>query len=195
MFIPIIKDKVTSTLENHVFITSWYIIFMIIIPYLIKSIYSFDMLRFYLPVIDLIANIFASSGRFDRSFKDLYSLSPNNLISFLSTNFINLVALTGVSWNGILHAFERNDLWFGVTTTIFMYIMTYLVPTQMIPYIIRRVHQRFDEYIPDILKTHIRFMGTTIYLDDYIVGLILIAVLVGIEFLLIASYIDLLKYF
>ncbi len=192
MFFSLYKDKFESTIDNHVFTALWYIIFIFLIPYFIKSMYSFDMLRFYLPVLDLIANIFASSGSFDRIFKDLYSLSPHNIVSFLSTNFINLVALVGVSWNGILHAFKRKNLWVGVTVTIFMYLITYLIPTQMIPYVIGHVHGKYDKYIPHL---HVTVMNTKIHLEDYLAGVVLIGLLVFIEFLLISEYINLLKYF
>lgn len=197
VFITTEKHKKTkkSTIHNHFATTGWYLIFLFIIPYSIINLFSFNHLRFYFPIIDLIANSFSASGSQDELFKDLYSLSPNNLISFLSTNFINLIALIGVSWNGILHAFHYKSLWAGVMVTVFMYIITYLIPTQMIPYVIETFQGKIDEISPDYLKqkSHITIFGKTLHIEDYIAGAILIIILVFIEYFFVQMYIKTLK--
>ena len=99
-----IYNDENSNIETHHYIglISWYAIFIFIIPFLIIRSKSFNVLKYYLPIIDLLANIFSVSGKENKQvFKDVYSLSPNNIISFISTNFINLLALTGVAWNGV----------------------------------------------------------------------------------------------
>lgn len=189
-----VKEKnVESMTDHHLAVLGWYIVFLAIIPYFIRHLHSFDNLRFYFPVIDLIANAFSASGGVDSLFKDLYSLSPNNIISFLSTNFINLIALMGVSWNGILHAFHYNSLWVGVTVTLFMYLITYLIPTQMIPYVVDKVQTKLDAYTP--LETDIIIFGKKIHLEDYIASIIVITMLVMIELFLVTMYIEFIKGF
>lgn len=183
------KKDLESNIGHHIATISWYISFMVIIPYLIMNLYSFNHLRFYFPVIDLIANSFAASGSADNIFRDLYVLSPHNLISFLSTNFINLIALVGVSWNGILHAFHYKSIWIGVMVTVFMYIITYLVPTQMIPYVIEKIQGKIDQYYP----LHLQFGKITLHLEDYLAGIIIIIGLVLIEFIFVQLYITSLK--
>jgi hypothetical protein len=143
-------------------------------------------------MVDLFANSFSASGGYNSIFKDLYSLSPNNMISFLSTNFINLIALMGVSWNGILHAFNHNSLWIGVMVTVFMYIITYLAPTQMIPYVINSVQNHIDQY--EFINIHFNLFGKTIHFENYLAGFFLIFVLVLIEFFMIFLYINFIKY-
>ena len=187
----IISKNSESTIENHLTTIVWYIIFLAIIPHIIKKFYGFNTLRFYFPMIDLFANSFSASGGYNSIFKDLYSLSPNNIISFLSTNFINLIALMGVSWNGILYAFHHKNIWIGVSITLLMYIITYLAPTQMIPYVITKVQNKIDTYKP--INIDIKLYNKTIHLEDYLAGIVLIFFLVLIEFIAISLYINFAK--
>ena len=131
-FIPKFYTNEPKNEKIHIIgIIVWYIVFLLIIPLFIVKKYNIDNLRYYLPVLDLIANIFSvSSTKQIQIFKDLYSLSPNNIISFLSTNFINLLALVGVSWNGIHIAIKRKNVKIGIIVTLIMYTFTYLLPTQ-----------------------------------------------------------------
>lgn len=185
------KKNIESGKHHKLAVLSWYVVFLLFLPIFIRNIYAFENLRYYFPMVDLIANSFSASGGVDSLFKDLYSLSPNNITSFLSTNFINLIALMGVSWNGIRHAFEYNSLWVGVTVTIFMYMITYLAPTQMIPYVVNHVQQKLDAYTP--LQTDVTIFGKTFHLEDYISSFIVIFVLVAIEFFFVTTYINFVK--
>lgn len=185
------KKNKESQSKHHYAVIGWYLGFLIIIPLVIRNLYSFDTLRFYFPIIDLIANSFSASGGSNNLFKDLYSLSPNNIISFLSTNFINLIALIGVSWNGILYAFQHNSVLAGVVVTIFMYVITYLIPTQMIPYVVKRVESKVHQY--KMAEFDITIFNRRIHLEDYIVSLIVIIMLVVIEFFFVSTYIKFIK--
>ena len=185
------KDDSPDNHKNHYYsLVLWYLIFVIIIPVSMRNLFGFNSLRYYFPIIDLIANSFTTSGS-DRLFKNVYRLSPNNLLSFLSTNFINLLALLGVSWNGILYAKHYNSVWIGVYVTLFMYIVTYLVPTQAIPYLIRKVQDNFSHYV-----THdwiVKVTGVDIHLEDYVGAFVIIVCLMLIETFLIAFYVKSLK--
>lgn len=185
------NKNVKSNISHHYAVIGWYIIFLFIIPSFIKNTYSFDNLKYYLPMVDLIANSFSASGGPDSLFKNLYSLSPYNLISFLSTNFINLVALLGVSWNGISHAFRHKSLWTGVTVTMFMYIITYLIPTQMIPYVVDKVQSAIHEN--KNIELDFTILGKRIHMEDYIVSLLVIFALVMIEYISIQVYINFIR--
>ena len=184
MFVKFIEDtdQVESSIQNHFATIGWYTIFVFLVPYLLRHSYGFNSLRFYFPMIDLIANTFTSSGRYDRLFKDLYKLSPNNLTSFVSTNFINLIALVGVSWNGILHAINDKDIWTGVYVTLIMYTVTYLIPTQGIPLFVKRAQQYIDQKL-DVDYTTERF-----HWEGYLGGFIVIVLLIIFEMFLIRFY-------
>ena len=178
-------DKSESTIENHIATTSWYLIFIIMVPFYIRYKYSFDALKYYFPVVDLIANTFAASGKHDRLFKDLYKLTPNNMISFLSTNFINLLALLGVAWNGIYQAMTNNNLWLGIEVTLVMYVLTYLIPTQGIPLFVRKIDEYVDKFFAKEEPKEIKEFKP----QGYIAGILIITVLMFMEGFIIKTYI------
>jgi len=177
-----LKKATRESPKHHWGTIAWYTTFLILVPTIIIYLFSFDALRYYFPVVDLIANVFATMGPQDGIFNDLYSLSPNNVIAFLSTNFINLIALIGVSWNGIYQAFLKKDIWHGIRVTLVMYIVTYLLPTQFIPYILEKFHEKLDHYLHQTQQPKHHWIG-------YIFGAILIVVLVSLETLFIHLYV------
>lgn len=181
-------DNKESYLHHHIGLLSWYLTFIFIIPFIIVKTSGFGGLRIYLPVIDLIANICSLSGKKNKQiFKDVYSLSPNNVTSFISTNFINLLALTGVSWNGVKVAIDNKNLWSGVHVTVIMYFMTYLLPTQGIPYVVKYVEKNFDD------NFGITYNKNKIKPTGYLAGLTLVITLYFIEFFLIKKYLSFYK--
>lgn len=173
-----------SYLYHHIGTILWYTVFIGIIPYLIVRFKGFDNLKYYLPVLDLIANIFSVSGPKNiQIFKDLYSLSPNNMISFISTNFINLLALTGVSWNGIYIAQKKKSIIQGVIVTIVMYIVTYLIPTQGIPFMVNYLQKKIDN------KLGINYDKNKVDIIGYLGGFIFLIAIYSLETFIIKSYI------
>lgn len=173
-----------SYLYHHIGTILWYTVFIGIIPYLIVRFKGFTNLKYYLPVIDLIANIFSVSGPKNiQIFKDLYSLSPNNMISFISTNFINLLALTGVSWNGIYIAQKKKSIIQGVIVTIVMYIVTYLIPTQGIPFMVNYLQEKIDN------KLGINYDKNKVDIIGYLGGFIFLIAIYSLETFIIESYI------
>ena len=174
-----------SYLYHHIGTILWYTFFIGIIPYLIVRFKGFDNLKYYLPVLDLIANIFSVSGPKNiQIFKDLYSLSPNNMISFISTNFINLLALTGVSWNGIYIAQKKKSIIQGVIVTIVMYIITYLIPTQGIPFMVNYLQKKIDN------KLGINYDKNKVDIIGYLGGFIFLIAIYSLETFIIKSYIS-----
>lgn len=75
----------------------FYLIFIVIIPYLLILNNSLTVLKFYLPMLVAFANLLSQVGD-EKIFKNLYSLKPDNFVCFLSSNFINLFALFGILW-------------------------------------------------------------------------------------------------
>ncbi len=143
-------------------------------------------MRIYLPVVDLIANISSLSGKKNKQvFKDVYSLSPNNISSFISTNLINLLALSGVAWNGVKVAMDRKNAMAGIHVMIIMYTMTYLLPTQGIPYIVKYLEKNFDDNLG------IKYDKDKINPFGYLAGIIAILILYFTESTLIRKYLSL----
>jgi hypothetical protein len=185
-----IYNDENSNIETHHYIglISWYAIFIFIIPFLIIRSKSFNVLKYYLPIIDLLANIFSVSGKENKQvFKDVYSLSPNNIISFISTNFINLLALTGVAWNGVDVAIKRNSMLDGVLVMIIMYAVTYLIPTQGIPFAVNFLQEKIDKAL------YKKYDENKIDIYGYLGGIIVIIVLYTLEYNLIKYYLEILS--
>ena len=179
-----------SIVQTHVTSVIWYLIFLILIPFIIVNKWSPEKLMYYLPMLDLIANVCTSpTSKLKYLFRDLYKLTPDTVISFFSTNFINLIALVGVSWNGVYHALTTNKMWIGIKVTVIMYTITYLLPTQGIGWVIKKFHNWFSSkikkypIIETTIKKHLDYSHTEII--DYIGGFIFIILLVITEFILI----------
>ena len=185
-----IYNDENSNIETHHYIglISWYAIFIFIIPFLIIRSKSFNVLKYYLPIIDLIANIFSVSGKENKQvFKDVYSLSPNNIVSFISTNFINLLALTGVAWNGVDVAIKRKSMLDGVLVMVIMYTVTYLIPTQGIPFAVNFLQEKIDTAL------YKKYDENKIDIYGYLGGIIVIIVLYTLEYNLIKYYLEILS--
>lgn len=185
----IYNDENTNIEVHHyIGLISWYAIFIVIIPFLIIRSKSFNVLKYYLPIIDLIANIFSVSGKKNKQvFKDVYSLSPNNIVSFISTNFINLLALTGVAWNGVDVAIKRNSMLDGIFVMVIMYVATYLIPTQGIPFAVKFLQEKIDKAL------YKKYDKNKIDIYGYLGGIIVIIVLYTLEYNLIKYYLEILS--
>jgi len=173
-------------LHHHIGFVLWYIVFLGIIPFIIVKTSGIQGMRIYLPVVDLIANISSLSGKKNKQvFKDVYSLSPNNILSFISTNLINLLALSGVAWNGVKVAMDRKNAMAGIHVMIIMYTMTYLLPTQGIPYIVKFLEKNFDDNLG------IKYDKDKINPFGYLAGIVTILILYFTESTLIRKYLSL----
>ena len=161
----------------------WYLIFLGAIPYGIIKRYSFDHLRYYLPIVDLIANTFSSAGDYNDIFLNLYSIHPTNFFSYLSTNFLDLIALLGISWNAIDISLKTDNLIPGIRVSLIMYIFTYLLPNRIIPIITDKVEKMVDNYykVPKS-KSHI-------HISSFLISISFIMTLIVIEVYLMNKYV------
>ena len=187
------RDKKSSTLYQHLGTIIWYIIFVGFVPFIIKN---ERYLRIYFPMIDLIANVCSSAGKTEnRIFKDLYKLTPNNITSFLSTNFINLIALFGVALNGAYYILKTQNKWLGIKVMLIMYLLTYLLPTQGLNWITRYIQNKINKlkydkkdksYLSYIKKLLIKYP----IFFDYLGGFIIVILLVITESFIISTYLN-----
>ena len=188
------KDEETESKPYQYFGTIiWYLVFILLIPFFLKK---EKYLRIFLPMVDLIANVFSSAGKGkQRLFKDLYKLTPNNIISFLSTNFINLIALFGVALNGSYYILKHQNKWLGIKVMLIMYTITYLLPTQGLNWSVLTIQSYIDSFRNDTKDTsfikHIKiFMRKYPKIFDYMGGIIIIFILVSLESYIITIYLN-----
>lgn len=143
------------------------------IPYYLLE-YSHNVIFLtYFSNVDIICNILAIN--FPTYFTDVYNISPNNIKQYLSYNIISLIALSGIFIHGLSEKNRGiNDLIiFG--SMIIMSIVTWTLPTQLIPYIVGVVKEKLKikniDY--DILITTLT-SGSFILFEAIIIHLYLI---------------------
>ena len=78
-------------------LVTFYLVFVLLIPMLIFNFGEISFLKYYLPILVAFANTLTLSGS-PYIFQNLYTLSPKNMISTLSTLTINIIALSGIIW-------------------------------------------------------------------------------------------------
>ena len=117
----------------------FYLIFVIIIPYILMASNSNEMLKYYMPLLVAFANLLTLAGD-KRVFGNLYQVQPNNFIAFISSNFINLFALFGILWQCLEHS-RRYDI--DVTRSVIygtiLFIIAFPMARQGLAFILTNV--------------------------------------------------------
>ena len=147
---------------------AYYLIFIFAIPLAIIKLYGFDSLKLYLPSVDLIANSLKAAGYPDY-FQDVYDPSPKNMWTYASTNTVSAIALIGVLWQTYDFYIETNKKYLTVIKFLIMVVITFLIPTQLIPVIINKIKEN------EAIKHKITV---------YILSFILIAVILLTEYII-----------
>ena len=78
----------------------YHLVFILIIPYICIAFRKTASLKYYWPFLVGFANILTLSYE-PHLFKNLYQLVPENRVSFVSSNIINLIAIMGIIWQCI----------------------------------------------------------------------------------------------
>ena len=111
----------------------------------------------------MFANVFSIHGGINSIWKHLYLPTPITLFSVFSQNLINYLALLGISYIFIRES-KKKTVIKGVTLSIIMLLITYLIPTQLIPYLLDGIKNK------NLLL---------------LLGMIIIGIIIGIERLII----------
>ena len=170
----------------------WHVIFIIITPLIIYNHYGLKSFRYYLPLIDLIAAGFVYVGSKhiignsenikvkQHYFNGLYEIIPKNTLSYISSNIINLLALSGVGIHSILWA-EKKGVMIGVGIAIIMYMVTYLLPSLLLPKILDILTEKIDKYILGNLIKDKKKNNHIIILEELGISIFLILLLLYLE--------------
>ena len=114
----------------------YYLIFIVIIPYILISNYSISILRYYMPLMLVFAHLLTRVGN-KQVFNNLYDLKPDNFVSFISTNFINLFALFGIIWQTVEYSKRANtDITYSVIYGILLFIISFPLARVGLKYIL-----------------------------------------------------------
>lgn len=162
-------------LEEYFKIGLWYLVFVFLIPmFLFYS--HFSLLRYYFSFVDILGNIFANIEHLHMA--PLYSFSPTTTISYISTNFLSLLALLGATFIILFYA-KRIEKKHIIILGTFMFLFTYLIPVQLTAF--------WMQNYSHVLGIH------RSQLKDLFAGLILLNVLLLFERILIQLYLKFIK--
>ncbi len=155
----------------------FYLIFVVILPYILILNGSIEILKYYLPMLVAFANLLSKSGN-KKIFENLYDLQPNNFVSFLSSNFINLFALFGILWQCLEYSKTRNG---NVTKAVIygtiLFIIAFPLARNGLVYVLDHV----DFYLRE--KTDLTYRHNWHLL---VFGLLFIIFLLGLQAVLLA---------
>ena len=155
----------------------FYLIFIIIIPYVLMASKSNDMLKYYMPLLVAFANLLTLVGN-KQVFGNLYQLQPNNFVAFISTNFINLFALFGILWQCIDHSRKYDiDVTRSVIYGTILFIIAFPMARQGMVFILNNV----DKYLKDTTELNYKYNW---HLMTF--GLLYIVFLLGLQAILLS---------
>lgn len=143
---------------------------LLLIPYYLLFHTSSTIFITYFANVDIVSNIL--SINFPTYFKHVYNINPNNAWQYISYNIISLIALSGIFIHGLSQKNKgMNDLNI-FTTMVIMSIVTWTLPTQLIPYLVKQLKQKlkiknidYDVVITTLISSSFVFLeGIIIYL-------------------------------
>ena len=175
---PITRSSVQNNLnsENDKKQVTGFIVYVILIlmfiPYMLYLYYP-TILTFYIPNVDMIANILTTINKPD-IFSKLYVSEPNNILSYISLNLINWISLMGIAY-AISHVSYTRGIHYGMVAGGVMFLMTYLLPTQLLPFLIKYIDKHRTKKMD--LKKH-----------EYII-LYILGFLTAISIIILETYI------
>ena len=122
----------------------FHIIFVIAIPTLLVSSNQFNVLKYYLPALVMVASTLTTAGDKDTTYQLFDTLYPehipkNDTSAWLSKNFINLLAVMGIMLNGITVAMAGNSAVLGLVTAIIAFMITFPIGGTVIPFFITKM--------------------------------------------------------
>ena len=124
----------------------FFIIFVILIPYILFKKKIYFILEGYLPNLDLIAMIltWGSIGNYLDIWNHLYPPNPTSVPGFLSQTSINYMALLGVTFIVARESVVNNNISSGWSKAFIMLLLTYLLPGQILTYIMDNLYKQYE---------------------------------------------------
>ena len=116
-------------------IFSFIIIFVIIIPTILYHLGLYYILIGYLPNVDLIATVITIWGGPFNLWHSLYPDSVDTNAKFFTSTIINYFALIGLTYIVAKEAYDNHDIFVGWSMAFVMCLITYLLPSKLIFFI------------------------------------------------------------
>ena len=168
---------------------AYYLVFIIIIPYLIFKSGNLEILEVYIPNIDLIATVISFFNGPYGAFEFLY-LDERPLLGFISNNIINYVVLISLFYIILNQTLKHNRISYGLSRVSIILITTYLLPNRFIS----EIMHRFYHYIGGKEPTSKEMLHGLVNIDNIRwvmtigLGLMISSSIIGFEAFLIKLY-------
>ena len=184
-----IRNKIKNKNKPVIGFIIYFIIIILFIPNIILYFKNYDLLAMYLPNVDLIATLFSykSFVLSDNYFEELYVSNPKTTFGIISTEFINYIALLGLTFLVAQHTFDTNSISHGWSIAFVMILFTYLLPGFIIPKIMDFTYDNINKILPN--KYINKYNETNIkYITSIFIGIILTILIILFESNFLKSY-------
>jgi len=167
-------DLVTLCLKiPNLGILLYYLIFVVIVPYILIYANKLSVLKFYMPIMVAFAHLLTKVGS-SEMFGSLYQLNPVEFVPFLSSNFINVFSLFGILWQCI--DFSRK---YNLTNSIIYGILLFIVALPFARVGLKFVLDHVDKYLKEKTKMEYKYNWHLI-----VFGLLYIIFILGLQAIL-----------
>ena len=153
----------------------YFLIFIVIIPYLLIYNQSMNILKFYMPMMVAFAHLLSRIGS-TNIFNSLYQLNPIDFVPFISSNFINIFALFGILWQSIEYSRKYN-----LTSSIIYGILLFLIAFPASRIGLKFVLDNVDKYLNDKTKINYKYNWHLM-----VFGLLYIIFILGLQAVLLS---------
>ena len=177
-----IRNKIKNKNKPVIGFIIYFIIIILFIPNIILYFNNYDLLAMYLPNVDLIATLFSykSFVLSNNYFDELYVSNPKTTFGIISTEFINYIALLGLTFLVAQHTFDTSSISHGWSIAFVMILFTYLLPGVIIPKIMDFTYDNINKILPN--KYINKYNETNIkYITSIFIGIILTILIILFE--------------
>lgn len=122
---------------------SFYLVFVLLVPYLLVSSKDYDSLKYYMPVLVMIAVTLTEAGK-PHLFKSLYENQPSSVASFLSRTIINTLVLTGILLQTLQLTLKTNNLQLGLVSCLVAMAIAFPLAQTVLPLFINEGARWFE---------------------------------------------------
>jgi len=155
-------------LKSYFGLAAFLFIFTFLISNYMHDLGYYVFLIGYIPNQDLVATVLTRWGGPFEIWKDLYPENMSENHNWLSVNVINYTALLGLTYVIAKEVYQCDDLHLGWSMGILMCLMTYLLPSPVITYVMDKVYERFPAYNSLAVFAGFITMFSIIFTETYI---------------------------
>lgn len=178
-----LKDGNLDYIKHFFGLIIFIIIFVIGLPYLLIRYEYWDILSAYFPNLDIIATIIGYHGGPVNSYiwTHLYNPSDTTITGYITSNFINLLALIGVIFVIIHYTMVSNSMFKPAARAVIMLIVTYFIPSNFIIYFMNKFGKYLNRFFLSKSIQH--------YLLILLLGFFIAFIFIAAEAVLITNFV------